>query len=386
VAHPFDFRYLEGEFTASGADLKDLYYLAGVLLPNTGPYHLSGKFERDFTKFKLSDLFATTGESDMHATVSSEMNAQGHSHVDVDLRSKRLRTADLGVQAAGRAAGPSDAKPLVLPELEIRVDGIRRTNAAITFHAQELDAGRLSFHTVAGKMSIDHGLVEVPQLSGSLPDGKVTARITFDGKPAVPAATVELNLTNVRIGQLAKKDPAQPPFDGPLQAHLKLTGHGRSIHALAADASGTITGLLPQGTMRASLAELTGLNLRGLGLLLTKNKDDTPVRCAAARFQATKGTLIAETLVIDTDPVLITGAGSIDLSTESLDLQFRGQPKQTRLFRLQAPVALAGTFRHPSFGVAKEERKFKLVDPGHGKDVDCTTLLAGAKTGAPSLP
>jgi uncharacterized protein involved in outer membrane biogenesis len=190
----------------------------------------------------------------------------------------------------------------------------------------------------------------------------------------------------VRVGQLAKKDPRQPPLDGPLQAHLKLTGRGRSIHEIAADANGTITGVLPQGTMRASLAELTGIDLRGVRLMLTGNKEDTPVRCAVARFQAKKGTLTAQTLVIDTDPVLITGAGSIDLNTETLDLQVRGHPKQTRLFRLQAPVAIEGTLRHPSVGVAKEDRKFKLVDPGHGKDVDCTTLLAEAKTGAPSLP
>lgn len=386
ISHPFDLRYLEGEFTASGADLKDLYYLAGVHLPNTGPYRLSGKFERRFTKFKLSDLVATTGESDAHATVASEMNERGNSHVDVDLRSKRLRIADLGLRAAGRAAGPPGTKPLVLPELEIRVDGIRRTDATIVFHAEELDAGRLSFHTASGKMSIDHGLVEVRQLSADLPDGKVTGHVTFDGKTDVPTAKVELTATNVRIGQLAKKDPTQPPLDGPLQAHLKLSGRGRSIHEIAADANGTITGSLAQGTMRASLAELTGIDLRGLGLMLTKNKEDTPVRCAVARFQAKQGTLTAQTLVIDTDPVLITGGGVIDLNTETLDLEVRGHPKQTRLFRLKAPILIEGTLRHPSFGVAKDERKFKLIDPGHGKDVDCTTLLAETKTGAPSLP
>jgi AsmA family protein len=126
--------------------------------------------------------------------------------------------------------------------------------------------------------------------------------------------------------------------------------------------------------------------LRGLGLLLTKNKDETPVRCAVALFQARKGTLTAQTLVIDTDPVLITGGGTITLDTEALDLQIQGHPKHVRLFRLKAPVAIQGTLRHPSIGVDKEDRKFQLVDPGHGKDVDCTTLLAETKTGAPALP
>ena len=386
VDHPFDLRYLEATFKARGADLKDLYYLAGVLLPNTGPYQLSGSLERQYLKFKLNDVFVTTGESDMHATVASEMDEKGHTHVDVDLRSQRLRISDLGIRAAGRAAGPASSKPLLLPELEIRVDGIRRTDASLTFHAQELDAGQLSFHTVAGKMSIDHGLVTMPAISATLPDGKVTGHVRFDGRPEVPTATVELNVVDVKLGQLAKKNPDQPPLDGPLQAHLELTGRGRSVHEIAADANGSVTAVLPQGTMRASLAEITGVDLRGLGLMLTKNKKDTEVRCAVARFQARHGVLTAQTLVIDTDPVLITGAGSIELNTEALDLQVQGHPKHVRLFRLQAPVAIRGTLRHPSFGVDKEDRKFKLLDPGHGKDVDCATLLTQTKTGAPSLP
>jgi AsmA family protein len=235
-------------------------------------------------------------------------------------------------------------------------------------------------------MSIDHGLVIVPQLSADLPDGKVSAHVRFDGRPKIPTATLDLNVADVRLGQLAKKDPTRPPLDGPLQGHLKLTGSGRSIHEIASDANGSVTALLPEGTMRASLAELTGIDLRGLRMLLTKNKDETPVRCAVARFQLRKGTLTAQTLVIDTDPVLITGGGSIELATETLDLQIQGHPKHVRLLRMQAPVAIQGTLAHPSIGVEKEGRKFQLVDPGKGKDVDCATLLAETKTGAPSLP
>ena len=386
VDHPFDFRDLEATFAARGEDLKDLYYLAGVMLPNTGPYELSGKLARQNTSFKLSELVATFGQSDLHASIASEMDAEGHTRVAVDLRSQRLRMTDLGVRAAGRAAGPPGTKPLLLPELEIRTEGIRRADAAITFHSQELDAGRLSFRAVAGKMSIDHGLVIVPQLSADLPDGKVSAHVRFDGRPAIPTATLDLNIGDLRLGQLARKDPTRPPLDGPLQGHLKLTGRGRSIHAIAADANGSVTAILPEGTMRASLAELTGIDLRGLRMLLTKNKDETPIRCAVARFQVRKGTLTAQTLVIDTDPVLITGAGTIELDTEALDLRIQGHPKHVRLLRVQAPVAIQGTLAHPFISLEKEGRKFQLVDPGNGKDVDCATLLAETKTGAPSLP
>jgi AsmA family protein len=151
---------------------------------------------------------------------------------------------------------------------------------------------------------------------------------------------------------------------------------------MAAKADGTVTLILPQGAIRASLAELTGLDFRGLGLMLTKNKEDTPIRCGVARFQAHDGTLTSQTLVIDTDPVLITGGGTIQLGSQALDLEIQGHPKQLRVLRLSAPLSVQGTLTHPSVSLEKGQRKFKLIDPGHAKDADCGALLAEAKSGA----
>jgi uncharacterized protein involved in outer membrane biogenesis len=186
-----------------------------------------------------------------------------------------------------------------------------------------------------------------------------------------------------------------------------LTGHGRSLHELAASANGTVTAVLPHGVMRASLAELAGIDLRGLGLLLTRNREETAVRCGVASFQAQDGTLSVQSLVLDTDPVLITGSGTIHLDTESLDLALHGRPKRPRLLRLRAPVLVRGTLKHPSIGIEARTSVAQagaavalgvlltplaavlaFVDPGLAKDADCAALLAQAKTDSthPGMP
>jgi AsmA family protein len=397
IARPFDFRVVDGMFEAGGADLRDLYFLVGVRSPNTATYRLSGKFIRRGMVIKLSDLSATSGDSDVHVKLTSEMNDSGRSHLDLDLNSKRLRLADLGTRAAGRAPEqPPGEKSALLPETPFRLDGVRRFDYNVNFHAQRLDAGKLSFHTVVGKMTIDHGSIVVPQLSAMLvsaapaegqpehqPEGKITARIEFDAKPDIPKAKVDLRIANLRLGQFARKDPSsQPPLDGLLQGHLDLAARGSSLRDMAAKADGTVTAVLPQGAIRASLAELTGLDFRGLGLLITRNKEDTPIRCGVARFQAYNGTLTSQTLVIDTDPVLITGRGTIQLDSEALDLELQGHPKHLRVLRLNAPISVQGTLAHPSIGLDKGQRKFKLIDLGHAKDADCGALLAEATSPA----
>ncbi len=151
------------------------------------------------------------------------------------------------------------------------------------------------------------------------------------------------------------------------------------------------------------MPELAGIDLRGLGLLLTKNKAETSVRCGVASFKVADGTLTTQSLVLDTEPVLITGDGTIDLESESVDLTLHGRPKHLRLFRLRAPVTLRGPLKHPKIGIEAGKTAAQagaavalgvvltplaavlaFVDPGLAKDADCGALLAENKNRRPA--
>jgi uncharacterized protein involved in outer membrane biogenesis len=150
------------------------------------------------------------------------------------------------------------------------------------------------------------------------------------------------------------------------------------------------------------------LDLGGLARLLTKNKKDTPVRCGVASFQAHEGTLTAQSMVVDTDPVLITGDGAVHLDSEALDLAFHGHPKNFELLRIRSPLLVRGTLSHPSIDIKARNSVVQVteavalgavftplaavlafVDPGLTKDADCAALIASAEafqTRAPPQP
>jgi AsmA family protein len=123
------------------------------------------------------------------------------------------------------------------------------------------------------------------------------------------------------------------------------------------------------------LAELSGMDLRGLGLTLAKSQQDTEVRCGAANFEAHDGTLSTDDLLIETDQVRITGEGTAQLDTEALHLALRGHPKETRFLRVKAPVLIGGTLLHPHFGL-EQPKSLQLIDRGSTIVVDCQSLLA----------
>jgi hypothetical protein len=169
-------------------------------------------------------------------------------------------------------------------------------------------------------------------------------------------------------------------MEGTMRARIVVNGKGRSIHQVAATANGIVTLVVPGGTLRDSLAEVIGMDLRGFGLALSKDKRETAIRCAVGIFKDHDGTLTVQDFIADTEPVLITGTGQIQFRTESLDLALRGEPKSVRLFHWRSPVLIKGTLLHPSIEV--HPQKLQIIDSGTAKDAECASLIASADSAA----
>jgi hypothetical protein len=221
----------------------------------------------------------------------------------------------------------------------------------------------------------------------------------------MPVTELDLRLTNARIEQLIPATAGGGiPLTGALTGRARLTGAGDSVHRAFANANGEVMVVVPGGEIREAFAELMGINVvKGLGLLLSKNQDKTPIRCAVAHFDAKGGVLTADRIVFDTGPVLGTGSGSINMGTERLDFRLQGHPKTFRLVRLMAPITVKGPIRGPKLGVEPGKAiaqgglavalgavisplaaVLPFIDPGLAKDANCGALIAeGQRQGVP---
>jgi hypothetical protein len=122
-----------------------------------------------------------------------------------------------------------------------------------------------------------------------------------------------------------------------------------------------------------------------------------------ADFKAVNGVLQAQSIVFDTGVVIATGAGSVNLKNETVNLAFAGKPKKFRLLRVGAPITIKGRLEKPKMGVdiAKAAPQLALsvalgaflqplaallpfIGSGLAKDADCGALVAQAQArGAP---
>ena len=380
---PFDFNVVDASFEAAGTDLRDLYFLTGVTLVNTGKYELSGKILRRGDSTRFADLAVTMGQSDVRGDVAVKVSS-GRPRLDVGLESQFLRMADFGLRAAGRAP-ESGAPPLLLSDAMFNPPSLRRGDADIRYRAKRLQIGRVVLTDLAAKGTLERGVLTVAPLTAGILAGQLRSHGRLDARTDDPKASVDIDISDLQLAEIPRKDKdsSAPAATGLLRVRIAIAGVGKSVHQVAASANGTVAAAVRQGTVRDSLAEMTGVDLRGLGLIATKSQKEIPLRCAVAEFEDRDGTLTAKELLADTEPVLITGEGQIHLDSEALDLAISGHPKSVRLFRFRAPVLVKGTLAHPSLDV--QARKLTLVDTGKAKDADCGALESevSRNTGTP---
>ncbi len=399
VAHPFHLDQWDGQATATGETLSELYYLTGIALPGTPPYRLQATIKRDGSLYSVNDLSGMVGHSDIHGYLTADSSGaipflRGH------ISSRALNFDDLGALFRG---GKSSAQTgnLLLPDVTLHTERLRQVNGEVDYDADAIISRDFPLRGLSTHISVENGVMTLKPLAFAFTQGKLSGALTLDARKDVPLTRVDARVTDIHIERFIKG--SEKPLSGVVEARAQLTGSGASVHKVASSANGTVTGVMTEGAMKKSLAEWMGVNvLSALGLSLSGDQSQTGVRCAVMSFNAHTGVLNSQQILLDTEPTRLDGHGAIDLKNETVDLSLQGKPKHFQLVRLRAPIKLSGPLAAPTISVDKGPALMQgalgaglgilspfaavlaFVDPDLAKNADCAAILADAKSqGAP---
>ena len=417
VPKPFDLGQFHMNATARGPDLADLYGITGIALPNTPPYDLRGRLSRDVNDWSLTGVTGRVGSSDLSGRMGVK-TGRARPFVTANLHSNSLDFADLGALFGGSAKPGKVASPAqvaaahvlqahqrLLPDATLNVSKIRSLDADVSYRAASIRNAPVNLSSGSARVRLDAGVLNADPLEFTLPQGRLAGTIELDARKATPVTAMDLRLANARLEHIVPLHlSGGAPFDGALVGRARLRGAGDSVHKAFAHANGELMIAVPSGEIRQAFAELMGVDVvKGLGLLLSKDQQTTPIRCGVAHFQATDGVFSADRIVVDTGPVLVTGSGAVNMDTERLDLKVQGHPKKFQIVRLKLPILAQGTLLHPKMGVQPGQAIAQggaaaalgafltplaailpFIDPGLAKDANCAALIAEAgQHGAP---
>lgn len=406
IHRPFDLSYFDTTLAVSGPDLSQLYYLTGLALPNTPPYRISGNLGRRGFTYTYQNIDGRVGDSDLKGKLSVATGGE-RVMLNADLNSRRLHFDDLAAilgakpkqltVAQAQAQGLAVSNTRLFPDTPLRVERLRGMDAKLKYRATSVTSSVFPVRYASLNLTLDRGLLTMDPVVFGLVQGRVAGKVAINARNDVPGVDLDIRLTGARLEEFV---PARfaGAIEGGIIGRAKLTSRGLSVRDAADNADGQVTLVIPRGEMREAFAELLGVNvLKGLGLLFTEDKQQTGLRCAVADFRANKGTLTAQTIVFDTDPVIVTGDGTIDLGTEQMALRIKGHPKEPRLLRLSVPIRLNGTLTKPALKVDPQTAVgqgglavllgtvltpvaaiLPFVDIGLADDADCGALTARA--------
>lgn len=354
------FRDLDLMISLESPALDDLAELVDVPLPVIPPYRIAGSLKRDGEVFLLDQFNGEVGDSDIEGDIRLDTTTTPLT-LYANIISRVLDLDDLagivGAQADkgetpiidDRLSAPATPGKL-LPDKSLNLKALAGSfTGAVQYQAVTIRSPVWPLDSVEVRVEVQPDRIALSPAKVGLAGGRVDGSLEFELDQVVPVATIEAQLTLVKLGQILAAVGIDDDSFGNLGGRMKFWVEGQSVGQLAASADGGIFLLMTGGRLDALLAELAGVDLfESITLLLNREKTRTDIRCAYLDLHADDGKAEFNQFVIDTDDTVFLADGSLNFNDETLDLVMEPHPKDISLVAAQTAVNITGTFVEPA--------------------------------------
>ncbi len=248
------------------------------------------------------------------------------------------------VAAGARQSGAgTDASAAPTP-LPLEVNGSLAVGAV---HVAPLDLTAVRITVAASG-----GVVHLFPLQAQVDGGEYSGNIVFDRRGPVPVLTLDEHLTDVDVGRLGGAG-AKNRLTGRGSLTLSATGRGAASAALLDTLNGRLEAVVKHGALEGvdvgyqlARAETLFNHAAAPGATDTHR---TPFDAMSLTAQITNGIAQTHDLTIASPVFKVTGAGSVDLRTQVIDLSLMADTLRTaRNAPVQIPIKVTGPVADPA--------------------------------------
>lgn len=334
---------LDLKFEVSGPNLLGLAPLAGDGLPTAGPITLAATIKGNSDNAALETIALQIGKTDVAGSLSIDMRGQrprleGTLHAgQVDI-TELLPSGENSKSTDGDKLFSSDPLPLgVLKSVDAKLD------IAIT----QLILPGMTLADAKGVLALDNGALAIKPLDASLVGSAVSGDIGVDTRSGPASVSFNVKAPQLDIGELLREFADLDKLRGGGAMNVALRGTGSSVAEIMASLNGHSRLLMGEGEVKNDfLGTVSGLS-QTVGEVFGK-KEWIAIECIASDFEVTNGVANSRINVINTELLLITTEGKVDLAQEKPDLKVSPSPKGIDL-SLAVPVNVGGSLANPTF-------------------------------------
>ena len=337
--------------TAAGDDLRQAAQVGGVALSSGPAYRLAGRLRSSSNAYNLDELEIKLGESTVSARGSLARPFSGaNPELQLAVTSAALKMTELRALPPKLPAGPaapdtSDGR--IFSGAPFDLKALKTAALSLKFTGRDMRIDDLSVETLSFWLRLKDGALDVDPLSGRFGGNRLDGSVAVDTRPSIPTGAVQLKIDAPNLGRLLRKFDVTKLLNGRAKLEFNLNGRGASVRALMAGLNGSSELIVDEGRVASQYLDYLATDLMTELLPWAKRSTDTRINCVVSRFDFTDGIATSKGLLVDTDKVVITGGGRINLKDESLDLRIDPRPKERSLVSLAFPVDIKGTLAAP---------------------------------------
>ena len=361
LTDPLTFGGADLKLELAGADMRDLYHLTGIPIPETPAYRIAGQLDYADHKFRFRGFRGVVGSSDLRGTIEEDPG-QERPMVTADLASTKIDLADLGgfvgttpgrLSTANQSAAQkqelarTEASPKLLPDTPISLPKLRAADVKLRYRGEHIVGRSVPLDNLVVNLSIINGKIALEPISFGVGRGRIAGTAALDGSSDVIRAKAAVDFEHVDVTRLMA---ATQMFGGAgaIGGHMDIVTSGNSLAQMLGNGDGGLRLLMIGGDLSALLVNLSGLQFGNALLSALGLPERTPVECMIADFPLQKGLLNTRTLLLVTKEANVRGTGSVNLRNETIDYKLNTQAAHFSIGSLHTPIHISGPLKSPS--------------------------------------
>jgi uncharacterized protein involved in outer membrane biogenesis len=235
----------------------------------------------------------------------------------------------------------------VFPSDPLPLDILKAFDAKLVFSVAKLILPGATLADTKGELALDNGALAIKPFGATLVGSAITANVGVDTRSGPASVVFDMKAPNLDLGELLREFAGLDKLRGSGAVDISLRGAGNSVAEIMANLNGHSRLLMNEGEMKNDfLGNISGLT-QTIGEAFGK-KEWIVVECIASDFEIVSGIANSRVNVVNTEVLLITIEGKIDLGQEKPDLKVTPRPKGIDL-SLAVPVNIGGSLANPTF-------------------------------------
>ncbi len=350
---------------STGKNIQSFEKVIKQTLPASKNFSLSSSLKYQDSKLDLSDLKLTLDDTKLVGSSEIEFTSPPNVRANLNVDSLNVEHILAIFQTKEEKKEKENSNQTenentkLFSEKAIDLNWLKSANTDIAISINDLVYKQANLKDIKATAIAKNNKAALDIKSLTYQDANLRANVKIDANKN--SFSHSLHTEDFNLGKLLNEIEASKTLQGKIDVSIDVNSHGTTSQQIANNLNGKITAIMTEGSLADAPIDLLASNLLVELMPGKSKKDNTKIECLFVQFSGTEGVFKSEATLLNTENIVMTTNGSIDLGEEKLNFLLIPKPKNIELFTLDANIRVSGDIVDPSFSLDKGSVFKKLL-------------------------